>query len=327
MTLKAHFLQAPAPHRLAELQTQLRPDVQLTTGLELPVPAEFEILIATRATREQVEASPRLRAYINPYTGVDEAMLQLLAGYPHIAVHNSHHPAASTAEMALALLMAAARWLVPADRNLRKGDWTFRDQTDKALLLDGKTLVVLGYGQIGQRVARACQALGMKVVAVRLNPRVPLPPDIAAEIHPPSDLSQVLPRANVLMVALPLTPQTRGLIGAAELARLPKGAVLVNVGRGPIVDDEALYNALRDGTLGAAGIDVWYTYPADAAERLHTFPSKYPFQELDNVVLSPHRGGMTVDSETQGMAQIALMLNAAARGEPMPNRVDVGAGY
>ncbi len=327
MVLKVHFLQEIAPGLLAELQGQLRPEVHLTAGLELPSPADFEILIASRVTRQQLEASPNLRAFINPFTGVSEDVLALLAEHPHIALHNSHHPAASTAEMAIALLLAAVRRLVPADRNLRKGDWTTGGQTDRAPGLEGKTLLVLGYGQIGQRVARVGQALGMKVVAVRLNANAPHPRDIHAELHPASDLRQILPRSNVLVVALPLTSQTRGIIGAAELALLPRGAVLVNVGRGPIVDEEALYTALRDGTLGAAGIDVWYSYPADAAARTHTYPSKYPFQDLDNVVLSPHRGGLTAEGEHQGMAAIAVMLNAAARGEPMPNRVDVAEGY
>ena len=327
MILKAHFLHEPAPGLLAELQSQLQPGVHLTAGLELPSPADFEILIASRVTRQQLEASPNLRAFINPFTGVSEETLALLAEHPHIALHNSHHPAASTAEMALALLLAAVRRLVPADRNLRKGDWTTGGQTDRAPVLEGKTLLVLGYGQIGQRVARVCQALGMKVVAIRLNVNAPKPPDIRAELHPASNLRQVLPRANVLVVALPLTSETCGLIGAAELALLPRGAVLVNVGRGPIVDEEALYMALCDGTLGAAGIDVWYSYPPDDTARAHTFPSKYPFQDLDNVVLSPHRGGLTVESEHQGIAAIAAMLNAAARGEPMPNRMDVAAGY
>jgi phosphoglycerate dehydrogenase-like enzyme len=327
MPLKAHFLQAPAPRLLAELQNQLQPDIQLTTGLELPAPADFEILIATRVTCQQLEASSNLRAIIYPYTGVSEESLKLLAEYPHIAVHNSHHPAASTAEMALALLLAAARRLVPADGNLRKGDWTLRGPNDKGLVLEGKTLVLVGYGQIGQRVAKVCQALGMQVVAMRRNMDAPVPSALSVELHPVSKLRQLLPRADVLVVAVPLTPETRGLIGAPELALLPRGALLVNVGRGPIVEEQALYTALRDGTLGAAGLDVWYTYPADAEARTHTLPSAYPFQDLDNVVLSPHRGGLTADSEKQGMTQLAAMLNAAARGEIIPNRVDVTAGY
>ena len=327
MPLKVHFLQAPRPELLADLQRQLLPEVQLTTGPNLPGPADYEILIATRLTRENLEASPNLRALINPYAGVSEESLALLAGYPHIAVHNSHHPAASTAEMAVALLMAATRVLVPADRNLRRGDWTLRDKTDQSLVLDGKTALILGFGHIGQRVARVCQALGMTVVATRVNVKAPVPPDLSVELHPAADLHSLLPRANVVVVALPLTPQTCDLIGAAELALLPRGAVLVNIGRGPIVNEAALYNALRDGTLRGAGIDVWYNYPANATERLHTFPSQYPFQELDNVVMSPHRGGMDEQSEQLGMTQIAAMLNAAARGEPMPNRVDVKSGY
>jgi phosphoglycerate dehydrogenase-like enzyme len=103
--------------------------------------------------------------------------------------------------------------------------------------------------------------------------------------------------------------------------------VLVNVGRGPIVDEAALYAALRDGTLYAAGLDVWYNYPADEAARAHTPPSDYPFHELDNVVMSPHRAGSSVETEALRMVHLARLLNAAARGEPMPNRVDLEAGY
>ena len=108
---------------------------------------------------------------------------------------------------------------------------------------------------------------------------------------------------------------------------LPPGAELVNVGRGPIVDEAALYNALRNGTLHAAGLDVWYNYPADEAGRSHTLPSAYPFHELENVVMSPHRAGHSSETETLRMGHLMVLLNAAARGEPMPNRLDVRVGY
>jgi phosphoglycerate dehydrogenase-like enzyme len=164
-------------------------------------------------------------------------------------------------------------------------------------------------------------------LALRRNVAAPSPTEIPVTLYALSDLARALPQAEAVVVALPLTPATHGLLGAAELALLPRGALLVNVGRGPIVDEQALYEALRIGALGTAGLDVWYTYPADDAARTHTFPSAYPFHELDNVVLSPHRGGLTQESAQRGMAQLASMLNAAARGEPMPNRVDVRAGY
>ncbi len=324
--LKVHFSEPHPPEWQAQLQSRLTGAVQLSSGPALPTPADYDILISPQPTRAEVMASPRLRAVIIPFTGVAEEAQALMAEFPHVAVHNSHHPAAPTAEMAMALLLAAARRLALADRGLRAGDWSIRHQPDSAVTLEGRTVLILGYGDIGQRVGRVCQALGLTVLATRRRPG-PVETLAGAEVHPAADLPQLLPRAQVLVVALPLTPETRGLIGAAELALLPHGALLVNVGRGPVVDEAALYAALRSGALGGAGLDVWYHYPRDEASRTHTFPSAYPFHELDNVVLSPHRGGLTADSEARGLAQLAQMLNAALRGEPLPNQVNVHAGY
>lgn len=108
---------------------------------------------------------------------------------------------------------------------------------------------------------------------------------------------------------------------------LPSDAVLVNVGRGSIVDEAALCHALREGMLYAAGLDVWYNYPGDKSARSCTPPSTYPFHELDNVVMSPHRAGGSKETGMQRMSHLAALLNAAARGEEMPNRVNLQAGY
>jgi phosphoglycerate dehydrogenase-like enzyme len=164
----------------------------------------------------------------------------------------------------------------------------------------------------------------MTVLAAR---RQRLEQDDAAEVHPISDLPQLLPRSHVLIITAPLTPETNGLIGAKELALLPRGAVLVNVGRGTIVDEAALYQALQSGQLAAAGLDVWYNYPRDEAAQTNTPPSQYPFHELDNVIMSPHRGGDEIGIESARMQELAQLLNAAARGEEMPNRVNREAGY
>jgi phosphoglycerate dehydrogenase-like enzyme len=188
---------------------------------------------------------------------------------------------------------------------------------------------VLGYGAIGQRVARVCQALGMHVLAVRHDPLAPGPEDVRAEIYGPAELHRLLPRSHVLIITLPLTEETDGLIGAGELALLPEGALLVNVARGEIVSEAALYRALRDGRLAAAGLDVWYSYPEDRESRTHTPPSRFPFHELDNVVMSPHRGGAFGSNYTEHarVVHLARLLNAAARGEAMTNRVDLSRGY
>jgi phosphoglycerate dehydrogenase-like enzyme len=328
MKLRVHLLHPPDEESVGRLRASLDSDITLTLGPDLPEPAGYHILVAGRPQREHLTASPNLQALIIPWAGVPEETHQLMIEFPQIAVHNLHHNALIVAELAVALLLAAAKWIVPMDRALRSHDWTPRYKPSPTVLLEGRTALVLGYGAIGQRVARLCRGLGMEVVAVRRHAGTPSP-DAAAEVScaSPEALHRLLPRANVLIICLPHTPQTSGLIGAEELSLLPAGAILVNVGRGSIVDEAALYHALKDGTLYAAGLDVWYGYPTDEAARSHTPPSAYPFHELDNVVMSPHRAGWCTETQTLRMAHLATLLNAAARGEPMPNRVDIQAGY
>ena len=146
-------------------------------------------------------------------------------------------------------------------------------------------------------------------------------------VYAPAELSTLLPQTDVLFIALPLTAETEGMVGNQELALLPRDAILVNVGRGRVVDEEALYNALRAGTILAAGLDVWYHYPMHDEERANTPPSRFPFHELDNVVMSPHRGGWLSAAENSRITELASLLNAAARGEPIPSGVDKELGY
>jgi phosphoglycerate dehydrogenase-like enzyme len=328
MKLSVHLLWPRDEESVGRLRADLDSDITLTLGPDLPEPAVYHILVAGRPQRKDLTASPNLQALVIPWAGLPEETRQLMVKFPHIAVHNLHHNAVIVAELAVALLLAAAKWIVPMDRALRSHDWTPRYRPSATVLLAGKTALVLGYGAIGQRVARLCRGLGMEVVAVRRHADAPSL-DAAAEVScaSPEELHRLLPRANALIICLPHTPETSGLIGAEELSLLPAGAILVNVGRGSIVDEAALYHALRDGTLYAAGLDVWYSYPADEAARSQTAPSAYPFHELDNVVMSPHRAGWCTETQILRMAHLAALLNAAARGEPMPNRVDIQAGY
>lgn len=320
--INVHLIEDFDESARAELRAQLTANVQLTHGEHIP--AETHILISGRLTREQLAACPELRAVIVPWAGVPEDTRDLLRDLPQVALHNLHHNAAATAEMALALLLSAAKFIVPIDQKLRANDWSPRYVPSRAIGLDGKTALIVGYGQIGQRVGRVCRALGMTVIATR---RQPLVSDDVAEVHPTSDLPQLLPRTQALIITAPLTPETKGLIGEKELTLLPRGALLVNVGRGAIVDEAALYHALKNGSLAAAGLDVWYNYPPDEASRINTPPSQFPFHEIDQVVMSPHRGGDEAGIDAARMQHLAEMLNAVARGDEMPNRVNIEAGY
>lgn len=279
-----------------------------------------------RPSLTQLQASPALQAVVIPWAGLPQATRLLLLESPHLSVHNLHHNDHDTAETALALLLAAARRLIPYDQALRQGDWRGRYAPNPSVRLYGKTALLLGYGHIGRRIAAMLLGLGMQVLAVRRQAQRIETTD-GVQVHPAASLPDLLTQAQVLVVTLPHTPETEGLIGAQALARLPQGALLVNVGRGPVVEQRALYEALRSGRLGGAGLDVWYHYPADEASRFYTPPADLPFHELDNVVLSPHRAGGSAETEALRMASLAELLNALSRGEWAVNRVDLQAGY
>lgn len=328
MPLFVHYLRALDKALVADLQARLQPEIRLTTGVDSPAPAGYQVLVAGRPGREHLAASPNLQILVIPWSGLPEETRRLVAEFPHVAVHNLHYNALPVAEHVLALLLAAAKRLLPTDRALRAHDWTPRYSRAPSLLLAGRTALIVGYGAIGRRVARLLQGLGMEILAVRRRSGAASHDgDGGIRCAPPEHLHRLLPRAQVLVVCVPHTAETTGLIGARELALLPPDAILVNVSRGPVVDEEALYHALRDGSLFGAGLDVWYHYPAGEADRAHTPPATLPFHELENVVMSPHRAGHAAGRETLRMADLADLLNAAARGEPVPNPVDLEAGY
>lgn len=134
------------------------------------------------------------------------------------------------------------------------------------------------------------------------------------------DLGTLLDRADVVVVSAPLTPETTGMIGVAELARMKRGAVLVNVGRGPLVEEKALYEALRDGDIAGAAIDVWYGYPTAG---FAAAPSEQPFRDLPNVLMTPHSSGLTRQTFMGRAADIATNVRRLAAGEQLENVVAV----
>ena len=221
--------------------------------------------------------------------------------------------------------LAAMKRVVLLDRSLRKGDWSERFQSESSLrLVNGRTVLILGYGAIGRRVARVCAALGMKVQAVKRTAEQPR--DEFATIHSIDELPALLPFSEVLIVCVPLTPETEGLIGEKQLASLPDNAVLVNISRGAVINEKALFDELASGRI-RAGLDVWYNYPPDEESAGSTQPSNYPFHELDSVVMTPHLGGDCDRGESLRIADLARLLNEAAEGRPIPNRVRPERGY
>jgi phosphoglycerate dehydrogenase-like enzyme len=323
--LKVHLQFDPEPEQVSRLAALLDPSIRLTVG-EHPHPADFEILVHGAPTREDLLASPHLHTVIVPWAGPPIETLDLLKKFPHIAVHNLPYNAGPTAEVAIALLLAAAKMIIPYDRSLRRHQWGPADpDLQSCLLLEGKTALILGYGRVGRRVANGCRGLGMNAWGVRRRPD----PQEQVDVYGIDSLHELLPKAAALIICMPHTHETTGLIGERELALLPGEAVLVNVARGDIVVEAALYDSLKERRIFAAAIDVWYRYP----ERLlrgkgePVAPSNFPFHELDNVVMSPHRAGWSPETEELRILYLSRLLNAAAKNLPMPYRLDPDRGY
>ncbi|SOC45298.1 D-3-phosphoglycerate dehydrogenase [Rhizobium subbaraonis] len=198
--------------------------------------------------------------------------------------------AQSVAEMALGLLLASARRIAWMDQEIKSGRWS---RAQDGVELQGRTLALVGFGQIGQRLAWACLALGMKVVAY--DPGFSLKSPIEG-VPMMSSLDELLPLSDVLSLHIPLTAQTRGLIGRDAFPKLPDDAILINTARGEVVDEAALIDALREGKLYAAGLDTTAEEPIAPGN---------PLLALSNVVLTPHVGGSTP-------AALAAMARGAA---------------
>ena len=324
--LRVHFHHPPSNENLDYLKTLIDDHISISLEPEVEVSTDYHILVSGHPTRELIQKSTTLEAVIIPWAGIAKETRDLLREFPNVHVHNLHHNASATAEFAFALLLAAAKHLFPIDRNFRNHDWTPRYQTSPSIVLEGKQALILGYGEIGQRVAKMCAGFGMKIHAVRhsIN-KMEVDGDI--KIYPVHMLDSLLINANILVVCLPATQETRELIGEKELNALPEGAVVVNVARGEIIEEKALFEYLSNNKTASAGLDVWYQYPEKEEDRRNTPPSKYPFHQLENVVISPHRAGLWGESERVSMEYLADLLNCAVRNEPMDNLVDLQRGY
>jgi phosphoglycerate dehydrogenase-like enzyme len=310
------------------LKEKLPDSIQISWGRELPAQPDYQILVWGRPNEEWLAEAADLQYLIVPYAGIPIHTLALLKKYPHLHLHNLHHNALPTAEMAFSLLLAAAKNIIPAHNKLQKGDWTPRYEGLANRLIAGRNVLIMGYGSVGRHLADMCAGMKTRIFSTRNNcPEVHLENNV--EIHPAGDLESLLPAAQIILLTLPLTAGTKNILNRKRLELLPEDAILVNIGRGGLIEEKALYELLKSGRIAAAGLDVWYNYPAGIAERQHTYPGNLPFHELNNVVLSPHRGGAfaNYDTELLRVQHLADMLLKHLQTGKMPNQVDLNRGY
>jgi len=236
-----------------------------------------------------------------------------------IVVSNSRGvQAVPIAEHVMAVVLAFAKQLPFALEHQRHAVWSQNQFVGDRLpwLLKGRTLGVIGVGTIGSEIAARANAFGMRVIAMRRRATASVPG--IERVFGPEQLYPFLSQCHVLVIAAPLTPQTHSLLGAAQLAQLPKGAVLVNVGRAKILDTDALVDALESGHLGGASLDVFPQEPLPPEHRLWKMP---------NVILTPHTSGFRQGHWDDVVDLFAENLERFRRGEPLKFQVQPDLGY
>lgn len=273
-----------------------------------------DVVIGIRLTAAHPKLSARL--YQLPAAGYDGIDMHALPGTCTVCNAFGHEQA--IAEYVMAALLCRHVPLADADRRLRQGDWRYWAGGTKSLRteLGAESIGIVGHGHIGRTVAERAMAFGM---AVHVANRSPVTDPGYAASYGLDALGEMLGRVDIVLNTLPLTPETRGLIGAAELAAMQPHAIMMNVGRGPVIDEDALYDALAGGRIGGAILDTWYVYPS--AENPAPKPGHRPFHELANVTLSPHMSGWTEGTVARRRATIAENVNRLAEGKPLLNVV------
>lgn len=252
---------------------------------------------------EAMASCPSLRVISRAAAGTDIIDIPAATARGIAVLRAAGANAQSVAEFTIGLILACARDIPAHDATTRGGGW---ERSRLGLELHGRCLGLVGYGRIARGVARIAGAMGLRVVA--WTPRILQAGDIAP-VEPVADLPGLLRQADVLSLHAPLTAGTAGLIGAAELALLPQGAILVNTARGGQVDEAALAEALRTGRLRSAAIDVRPTEPP---------PARTVLSDVPNLILTPHMGAATTVARAATARMAAAQLLDALAGRPLP---------
>lgn len=275
-----------------------------------------DVLISMRFQRQT--PAPAFRLLHVPGAGFDGIDFNVLP--PQTTVCNVFEHEIPMAEYALACMLEHQINLAALRNSFSTEQWstTYLGRQPRGELF-GKTLLIVGFGRIGQAVAVRAQAFGMKVIAISAraqNGRVPGPMN---EAYTPAELDQVIGRADFVVLTCPLNEQTRNAFGAAQLQAMKREAVLINIARAAVVDQHALYQALQENLIAKAYLDVWYTYPAGNNDQVA--PASHRFEDLPNVVCTPHASGWTHGLFERRYALIAANIMRLKRGESLDNVV------
>jgi len=265
--------------------------------------------------REVFAMAPKVRWVHSRSAGLDSLLFPELVESPVPLTNGTGVFSLSLGEFALAAILYFAKDFRRMIRNQVAGRWEQFDIVE----ISGQTVGIVGYGDIGRAVATRVRAMGMRVLAVkRHGPPSNSADPLVEQIYSPEERIEMISRCDYIVASAPLTPETRGMIGEAEFAAMKPSAVVINVGRGPVIDEDAMLKALTGGSIKGAGLDVFTHEP---------LPDGHPFYGLENVLLSPHCADHTADWLEQAMRFFLENFERFRKGEPLRNVVNKKLGY
>ena len=284
--------------------------------------ADAEILVSNHWHADYPPA-PRVRLVQSVATGVE--LIELAALPAGVAVCNAFGHESAIAEYVVMVMLAWRHRLLQISGEFRENaswrtSWVHGGAPHGEVR--GSTLGIVGYGRVGREVARRAAPFGCRILAVNRTPREPEPG--VEDVLPLGALDRMLPECDTVALCTALGAETTGLFDARRLSLMKSSAFLINIARGQIVDEDAIYSALRDRTIGGAALDVWWQYPTAAEPERRG--SRHPFHKLPNVIATPHNSGWTSGMVERRCNEIADNINRFVRGAPVINLVTTTGG-
>ncbi len=285
---------------------------------------DVEVIVSTRLSPVVAENAPKLKLLQKTGAGVDDMPFDALKEETYMANTSGSNPL-PLAEGAISLVWGLAKRIVPRHLSFQGG----REST-RGVLLSGKTAGILGMGAIGSEVATRLKAMGMRIIGLRRERNEKIRKELGIDwLGGVDELDYLMKESDFLVVTVPLTPDTEGMLGEHEFSLMKEGSYVVNVARAAIIQEKPLYDALKSGKLVGAGIDVWWQpHFWDPLWNAENKPaSKYPYWELDNVICIAHQIG---SSDSQSDASLEIMVENVIRtrdGLPPVNQVDKKLRY
>jgi phosphoglycerate dehydrogenase-like enzyme len=303
-------------------------DVSLHNLTKLALKAN--IIVGWRPTKELLLSAKDLDLVINPGAGVQHLipLFRELASSKEIFLANCHGNSYFVAQHAVALLLTLTNRVIPHHNWMAKGEWRKGDEAVASSPLRTRVIGLLGYGSVNMKVHRYLANFTSKFAILRREWKtLPIKLPSSAKKYGRDELCPFLSEIDTLIIALPLTSHTKGLIGKRELQLLGEKGLLVNVARGRIVKEDALYEALKNEVIAGAAIDVWYNYNPNPDSEGRLYPFSHPFHELHNIVLSPHRAASPFNDLQRWDEVIDNIARYANGSRDLMNVVDLQKEY